>query len=160
MEFKKLDKKAKVYWVTMNFIIALILIAVACVAVFLSEGELFIPILFGVGLPIFIISALIIIYPFFKYRFYKYAYDEERVIICYGVIFRHKIVMPICQIQDLHVYQGPIMSLFKLSGIIFSTAGSNFELRCLNKEVAEKIAQETEVYLKKRLEVINNEEVQ
>ncbi len=160
MEFKKLDKKAKVYWFTVNFIIALILLAVALVALLLAEGELFMPIFWGVGLPIFIISAFIIVYPFLKYRFYKYSYDEERVIICYGVIFRHKIVMPICQIQDLHVYQGPIMSLFKLSGIIFSTAGSNFELRCLNREVAEKIVEETEVYLKKRLEVINNEEVQ
>ncbi len=160
MEFKRLDKKARVYWFTINLIIALVLLAVACIVLFFVSDELFLPMLLGVGLPLFVVSAFIIIYPFLKYHYYKYSYNEEKVVICYGVIFRHKIVMPICQIQDLHIYQGPIMSLFKLSGIIFSTAGSNHELRCLDKEVAEKIAQETEVYLKKRLEVICNEEVQ
>ena len=160
MEFKKLDNKAKFYWLTINLIIAIILLALALIVYIFTNEAFLIPVLFGVILPLVLISALIIIYPFLKYRFYKYSYNEEKVIICYGVIFRHKIIMPICQIQDLHIYQGPIMSLFKLSGIIFSTAGSNHELRCLDKEVAGKIAQETEVYLKKRLEVENNEEIQ
>ena len=52
------------------------------------------------------------------------------------------------------------MSLFKLKGVIFSTAGSNFQLSCLNKEVAETIVLDVEVYLKKRLEDLANEKIQ
>ncbi|MBO5888803.1 MAG: PH domain-containing protein [Clostridia bacterium] len=160
MEFKKLDNKAKFYWLTINLIIAIILLALALIVYIFTNEAFLIPVLFGVILPLVLISALIIIYPFLKYRFYKYSYNEEKVIICYGVIFRHKIIMPICQIQDLHIYQGPIMSRFKLSGIIFSTAGSNHCLRCLDKKLAEEIVEEINGYLKKRLEVVNNEEIQ
>ncbi|MBO5926277.1 MAG: PH domain-containing protein [Clostridia bacterium] len=159
MEFKKLDKKAKLYWFIMHAIWAIIILVVLSVSIFLTGEVYLLPLIIGVGVPATLLSIFLIIYPFLKYRFYSYAYNEEKVVIRYGVIFRHTIVMPICQIQDLHVYQGPIMSLFKLSGIIFSTAGSNFELRCLDKKIAEKIVTETEIFLKKRLEEKANEEI-
>ena len=159
MEFKKLYKNAKLYWFIMHAIWAIIILVVLSVSIFLTGEVYLLPLIIGVGVPATLLSIFLIIYPFLKYRFYSYAYNEEKVVIRYGVIFRHTIVMPICQIQDLHVYQGPIMSLFKLSGIIFSTAGSNFELRCLDKKIAEKIVTETEIFLKKRLEEKANEEI-
>ena len=69
MEFKKLDKKAKIYWVTINLLIALLLLTVALIIVLTAENEFLLPILLSVGLPALIISLLIIIYPFLKYRY-------------------------------------------------------------------------------------------
>lgn len=160
MEFKQLDKKAKSYWALTSYIFAILFLAVALIVVLLVNDEFKLVLILSVGLPLFLLSVFLMIYPFLKYHFYGYNYDGERVVIKYGVIFKHVIVIPICQIQDLHIYQGPIMALFKLNGVIFSTAGSNFELRCLDKEVAIKVISDVEVFLKKRLEDLANEKIQ
>ena len=47
----------------------------------------------------------------------------------------------------------------RLSGIIFSTAGSNFSLPGLSVEDANKMVNDIESFLNKRLEELKNEEV-
>ncbi len=159
MEFNSLNKNAKNYWLLINVILVLVLFVGGLVPIILVDSSVKLIVGLSAGIPVILLSILLIIFPLLKYKFYKYYYDEERVIIKRGVIFRHEIVIPVCQIQDLHVYEGPIMMAFKLKGVIFSTAGSNFELFGLNKEVAEKLVEEVENYLKKRIEVLSNEKV-
>ncbi len=159
MEFNSLNKNAKSYWLFSNVILAVILLICGLVSVILVDDSLKLIIGLSVGIPVILLLVILVIFPLLKYNFYKYYYDEERVIIKRGVIFRHQIVIPVCQIQDLHVYEGPIMMIFKLKGVIFSTAGSNFELFGLSKEVSEKLVEEVETYLKKRVEVLSNEKV-
>ena len=160
MEFKKLSQKAKNYWILTYGLLALFFISIVLIVILCANDGAKLGLALGLGLPVLLLSIFLIIYPFLKYNFYGYYYNEDRVVIKHGVIFKHVIVIPICQIQDLHIYQGPIMSLFKLKGVIFSTAGSNFQLSCLNKEVAETIVLDVEVYLKKRLEDLANEKIQ
>ncbi len=157
MDFNKLSKKAKYYWVITSIIFALIILAVALTVILTVNDNLTLIFALSVGVPCFLLSAFIVVYAFLKYHFYKYAYNEEKVIISYGVIFKHTIVVPICQIQDLHVYEGPIMMALKLKGVILSTAGSNFEIKCIEKDVAQKLVDDVEVFLKKRLEGLSNE---
>ena len=159
MDFKSLSKKAKYYWVITSVILALVITSIALVIVFSVDKELIFTLALSVGVPCFLLSAFIVIYAFLKYHFYKYAYCEEKIVICYGVIFKHTIVIPVCQIQDLHVYEGPIMMMLKLKGVILSTAGSNFEIKCLEKEVAQKLVDDIQVFLKERLEVLSNEKI-
>ena len=159
MVLKKLSKKAKNYWVVTNLIFVIIILSVANIAIFSVQNELLVVMAISVGVPAVLLSAWIIIYQFLKYHFYKYNYNEQKIFISYGVIFRHKVVIPICQIQDLHVYEGPIMTLFKLRGVILSTAGSNFEIRCLDRDVASTIVSDVEGFLRKRVEELKNEKI-
>ena len=79
--------------------------------------------------------------------------------INFGVIFRHKVIIPIRQIQDLHTYNGPIMSLMGLSGVIISTAGSNFDIAGMLNADATNMVNDLEALLNKRLDGDDNEEI-
>lgn len=94
-----------------------------------------------------------------KYSRYTYSYKEDRIQINRGVIFKHEIVIPVCQIQDLHLNQGPLMQILKLQTLEISTAGSNYQIYGLDNEVAKQILAELETYLKARIEVLSNEEI-
>ena len=123
----------------------------------LFSGEILV--IVGIAIPIVIIVALLIIWPFLKYKLYSFGYDDKRIAINYGVLFRHRVIVPIRQIQDLHTYNGPIMSLMGLSGIIVSTAGSNFSISgMLNCDALEMVNQ-LETLLNKRLDGDLNEEI-
>lgn len=114
----------------------------------------------GVSLGVAAAGLLLLIWILAKmgYDRYRYGYDEKRIVVEKGVIFRRKIVIPICQIQDLHRVQGPIMLLLKLGGVEISTAGSNFTLAYLATSDADKMIDRLAVNLDSG-EVTENEEV-
>ncbi len=150
---KKLEKKVVKLWLVRNLFIAIpALIAYLMVLIFVpSEVKLALGL--SLGLILLIILALCLGWPFLTYHFYEYKYDEMKIYINYGVVFRHKILIPVRQIQDLHLYHGPIMQLFKLSGVIISTAGSNFTLSGIKKSDAELMIEDLENKLESRLDV-------
>jgi membrane protein YdbS with pleckstrin-like domain len=90
---------------------------------------------------------------------FSYGYDNKRIIVKQGVIFRLRVVIPICQIQDLHRTQGPIMMALKLSDVTISTAGSNFDLCTLTTDEADAMIEELEKNLETRIEELKNEEI-
>jgi len=75
------------------------------------------------------------------------------------VIFRQRVVIPVCQIQDLHRTQGPIMMIFGLSGVTISTAGSNFDISTLTTDEADRLIDALEENLEARVEELKNEEI-
>ncbi len=155
---KFLEKKIRSVWLIgggISFFIFLIIMIVIC-AVGYYEGFL-IPAVITSVIICFLLGLICFGYPFLKYHFYKYSYDKKKIFIQFGVIFRHKIVVPICQIQDLHIYQGPIMTIFKLGGVIISTAGSNYLINGLNLDDAKKMIEELEGNLENRIEELKNE---
>ena len=91
-------------------------------------------------------------WPNLSYYFYEYNFDDKKIEINRGVIFQHRIIIPIRQIQDLHLYNGPMMQLFNLGGIIISTAGSNFILSGISFEQANNMLKELEEKLESRLD--------
>lgn len=97
--------------------------------------------------------------PAATYSRYTYSYQEDRIQINKGVFFKHEIVIPVCQIQDLHLSQGPLMQILKLQTIEISTAGSNYKINGLSDEVAKQMINELEIYLKERIEVLSNEKI-
>ena len=157
MSKKNLDLKIKKLWY-LGHIILLILLLVPFV----------IPqIIVGFILPLTIVGVivcgslgwLLLWLPGAKYARYTYQYSEEKIQINRGVIFKHEIVIPVCQIQDLHLSQGPLMQLLKLQSLEISTAGSNFTIDGIDNATARQIVSELEAYLKTRIEVLGNEEI-
>ena len=149
---KKLDKKVIKLWLVRNLFIIIPTLVGYLMLVILIPNEIKLALGLSFGILSLIILALSIIWPFLSYRFYEYNYDETKIYINYGVIFRHKILIPVRQIQDLHLYNGPLMQLFKLSGITISTAGSNFSLSGITKSEAEKMIIDLESKLESRLD--------
>ena len=97
--------------------------------------------------------------PLLRYKMYAWGYDEKRIIVKQGVIFKQRVVIPVCQIQDLHRTQGPIMMLLKLSGVTISTAGSNFDISTLTTEQADCMIDELERNLEMRVWELKNEKI-
>ena len=107
MELKKLDKRVLKLWYIHAAIASLVPAAVfAIVAVILysmeASGEVIFAVLLSVGIPVFLILALILIMPALRYKMYAWGYDNKRIIVKQGVIFKKRVVILVCQIQDLH----------------------------------------------------------
>ena len=164
MELKKLDKAVLKLWYIRAGIVALMLIGVfVAAAIILSiagaSNEVTLAVLLGVGIPVALLLSLVLIWPVLRYRMFSWGYDDKRIVVKEGVIFRKSVVIPICQIQDLHRTQGPIMILLGLSDVTISTAGSNFDLSTLTVEDADRMINELEESLEARIEEQGREEI-
>ena len=164
MELKKLDRRVLKLWYIRAAMLSLVLIGVfAVVAALMIAAEApdgVVPIvLLGIGIPDAFFLGLTLIMPVLRFRMYAWGYDDQRIIVKEGVIFRHRVVIPICQIQDLHRTQGPLMLLLKLSGVTISTAGSNFDISTLTTQEADCLIDRLEENLEARIKELKNEEI-
>ncbi len=164
MVLKKLDKSVLKLWYIREAIGSLALAGgFTSVAVILNTtdvpDEVTLAVLIGLGIPVALIFAVSWIMPALRYKMYAWGYDDKRIVVKQGVIFRQKVVIPVCQIQDLHRTQGPLMMLFKLSGVTISTAGSNFDISTLTTAEADRMIDELERNLEARIEELRNEEI-
>lgn len=164
MKLRKLDKSVLKLWYIRSAIIS-----VACIGLLasvisiltatgVSKGATLV-VLSGVGIPIVLILGITLIMPALRYKLYAWGYDDKRIIVKQGVIFRHKVVIPICQIQDLHRTQGPLMMMLHLSGVTISTAGSNFDISTLTTNEADRMIDDLENNLETRVEELKDEEI-
>lgn len=164
MELKKLNKSVLKLWYIRAAIASLALVgALVCIVVIPFvvglDNNIRLAILLGAGIPIVLILCLVLIMPILRYKMYAWGYDDKRIIVKQGVIFKQRVVIPICQIQDLHRIQGPLMIMLKLSGVTISTAGSNFDISTLTTEEADRLIDELEKNLETRIEEQKNEKI-
>lgn len=164
MELKNLNKNVLKLWYIRAAIISLALIGFfvsAIVILIVSEApsDVRLAVLLAVGIPDLLFLALTLVMPVLRYKMFSWGYDDKRIVVKEGVIFRKRVVIPICQIQDLHRVQGPIMMLLKLSDVTISTAGSNFDLSTLTTDEADSMIDDLEEKLEARIEEQNNEEI-
>ena len=164
MEMKKLDKSVLKLWYIRAAIGVLALVGVFISAVVIlnvsgASSDVTLCVLLGVGIPVALILAIILIMPMLRYKMYTWGYDDKRIIVKQGVIFKRRVVIPVCQIQDLHRTQGPLMIMLKLSGVTISTAGSNFDISTLTTNEADRMIDELECNLEARIEELKNEEI-
>ena len=164
MELKKLDKSVLKLWYIRAVIGALALIGVfVSVTIILSSvgapSNVMLAVLLGVGIVVALLLCFTLIMPALRYKMYAWGYDDKRIIVKQGVIFRQRVVIPVCQIQDLHRIQGPLMMMLKLSGVTISTAGSNFDISTLTTAEADRMIDELERNLEARVEELKNEEI-
>ncbi|MBE6664952.1 MAG: hypothetical protein E7603_01850 [Ruminococcaceae bacterium] len=164
MELKKLDKSVLKLWYARTSIVALALIGVlASILVIMAatgaSTDAMLIVLCVLGIPDFLLVCIILIMPALRYKMYAWGYDDKRIIVKQGVIFRRRVVIPVCQIQDLHRTQGPLMMMLKLSGVTISTAGSNFEISTLTTDEADRMIDELEHNLEIRVGEQKNEKI-
>lgn len=164
MELKKLNKSVLKLWYIRAAIGSLALAGVfTSAAVILNAtgapSDVTLAVLLGVGIPVALLLAITLIMPALRYKMYAWGYDDKRIIVKQGVIFRQRVVIPVCQIQDLHRTQGPLMMMLKLSGVTISTAGSNFDVSTLTTAEADRMIDELERNLEARIEELRNEEI-
>ena len=157
MEQVKLNIKIRTLWLLRNIMIFLFPFIASIVLLFKVDGNYFVPTLIVVIIVMLLLLILLIIFPFLRYTRYTYSYNEKKIIIKRGIIFKETIIIPVCQIQDLHYYQGPLMQIFKLASVEISTAGSNYSIVGLTDEVAREMIDYLEEYLEKRIEELKNE---
>lgn len=164
MELKKLNKNVLKLWYIRAAIVSLALVGVVLsVAVVLiaaqAPGDVMLAVLLGVGLPVALLLGFTLVLPGLRYKMYAWGYDDKRIIVKQGVIFRQRVVIPVCQIQDLHRSQGPLMMLLNLSRVTISTAGSNFDISTLTSSEADHMIDALERNLETRIEELKNEEI-
>ena len=164
MELQKLDKSVLKLWYIRAVIASLALVGVftSSSAILNTAGastDVTLAVLLSVGIPVILLIGLILILPALRYKMYAWGYDDKRIIVKQGVIFRKRVVIPVCQIQDLQRTQGPLMMMLKLSGVTISTAGSNFDISTLTTNEADRMIDELEHNLEVRIEELNNEEI-
>lgn len=164
MKLKNLDKSVLKLWYIRSAIVSLALLGVfTSAAVILNitgaTSDVTLAVLLGVGIPVVLFLCITLVMPALHYKMYEWGYDDKRIIVKQGVIFRQRVVIPVCQIQDLHRTQGPIMMLLKLSGVTISTAGSNFDISTLTIDEADRMIDELERNLETRIEELKNEEI-
>ena len=164
MELKKLDKSVLKLWYIRAAIGAAVLLGlfVGAVIVLISmevSSDIILAVLLAAGIPELLLLALILVMPALRYKMYAWGYDDKRIVVKQGVIFKQKAVIPVCQIQDLHRTQGPIMMMLKLSGVTISTAGSNFDISTLTTVEADRLIDDLEDNLNARIEEHKNEEI-
>ena len=164
MELKKLNKSVLKMWYIQAVIISLILIlavagTIVNVAISNASGNTLTAVSLGCGVPCVIVLCFILIMPSLRYKMYAWGCDDTRIIVKQGVIFRERVVIPVCQIQDLHRKQGPLMMMFKLSDVTISTAGSNFDISTLTTAEADRLIEELEQKLEARIEAQKNEKI-
>ena len=164
MKLNKLDKTVLKLWYIRAAIVSLALIGIftstnAILNAAGAPGNVSSAVLLGSGIPVAILLGFILILPGLRYKMYAWGYDDKRIIVKQGVIFRKRVVIPVCQIQDLHRTQGPLMMMLHLSGVTISTAGSNFDISTLTTAEADKMIDELERNLEIRVEELKNEEI-
>lgn len=164
IKMNKLDRSVLKLWYIHAMIGVLVLVgAVVGVLVALIASEAPKNIMLAASLSVGIIDALLIcitlIMPALRYKMYAWGYDDKRIVVTQGVIFRQRVVIPVCQIQDLHRTQGPIMIMLKLSNVTISTAGSNFDISTLTTAEADRLIDALEKNLETRVEELKNEEI-
>ena len=164
MKMNKLDKSVLKLWYIRAVIgaLALVGVVISVLAILLAteaESNVMLTVSLSVGIPVLLILCIILIMPVLRYKMYAWGYDDKRIVVKQGVIFRQRVVIPVCQIQDLHRTQGPIMMMLKLSGVTISTAGSNFDISTLTTEEADCLIDALEQNLELRVEELKNEEI-
>jgi membrane protein YdbS with pleckstrin-like domain len=156
MKLKGLNKKVLTLWYIHAVLWSLLVIGV-WLGVFLPliltgiAPEITLAVALSISIPAVLLLILIFALPYFRFKLYAYSYDELRVTVKLGVIFRKSVVLPVCQIQDIHKFQGPIMMMLGISGVTVSTAGSNFDLAVLTSDEADEMITALEENLNKRV---------
>lgn len=102
---KHVSTKVILLWLIRNLVLLLPLVAAYCIAMGNLPRD---PVTVSLLTLLFLVNAvLLLLWPRLRYKYYTYSVDDKRIVLRSGVIFRHQITAPICQIQDLHFFEVP-----------------------------------------------------
>lgn len=154
MNFKQLPKKALYCMYTTTAITTVIIIAIitAILHFFSLFSKPVIPVIFGIILALSLADCLIS--PFFRYRRYRYAIDEECIYVKEGFLWMTETIVPLERLHKISMSQGPMDRFFGLTKVVVTTAGGDATISFLAYESALSITDA----LKKKINAIALEE--
>lgn len=152
MELKKPEKAFLKKMITARVVFLIIL--VVCAVLIAVNESIVVLLAASVMFGILILMQLFYTAIFSKMQFngLSYFYDDKKIIINKGVIFKSHNEIPVIQVQDITVLIGPIESIFKIATVRISTGGSNSILYGLSIEDANKMANSIRENITKRIE--------
>ena len=140
MKYEKLSKGA----------IGCMFIATLVQVLILSSILFLIWIIFGDSLPEIVKTIMLIIVildfiyllisPKVRYERYRYSITEDAIDVKEGFIFIKRSIVPIERLHKIAIEKGPIDRIFNLAKVIVTTAGGDVEIRFLEDEKSELIA--------------------
>lgn len=132
---KKLDKKMRTLWL-IHVTIWTVLAGIVLLLLLLIPSDYRLYVMLPYGIVYFITMSIVYLYVVLRYKTYFYYLEEGIIYIERGVIFKHRIVIPVVKMQDVHLSSGPIMRALDLKSVELSTAGSNFVIAGLSDDDA------------------------
>nr|WP_315020784.1 PH domain-containing protein [uncultured Aminipila sp.] len=144
LEYKCLNKKAKNCMRLSSIIGNVILLTIlGIIRAFCYFGDVLVPgwvdIIFAV---IILLSILQVIFaPIIRYKRYKYYIDDQKLIVIEGLWFITKTTAPIERVHQIAIERGPIDRMYGLSKVVATTAGGNVDIKFLENQIAEEIAE-------------------
>lgn len=141
-EFIRLDRKArKCMALTAGILAAAVLAAeIACILIVKPAN---VPAWGWTAMGI--LTVLLLVYavasPLVRYARYRYAIDEEAIRVREGFLWIHYSIVPIERLHKIELSQGPVARIFGLYTVKVVTAGGEADIRFLEEEVANRIAE-------------------
>lgn len=91
------------------------------------------------------VMALMLLYciasPFVRYERYRYAIDDEAIRVREGFLWISYSIVPIERIHKIELSQGPVARIFGLFTVTVVTAGGEIDIRFIEEDVANRIAE-------------------
>jgi uncharacterized protein len=82
----------------------------------------------GYALVAMLLAFFSFVWPRISFRHSRWRLDEESFEIHRGVLWRHRICIPLGRVQHADVAQGPILRTYDLGSLIIHTAGSQHSM--------------------------------
>lgn len=144
MDIRKVDSKVIKLW----RIKAVLQVVTSSIVVLAALGslhffaELTIPRwMIIVALSLIFISSIFFIFllPDLKGKYWRYSFDNDRIMLKTGVWFRNKVTIPMIRIQNIESNVGPIAKKFNLTSLRITTASTTHKLPEINSQEALKL---------------------
>ncbi len=139
MKYEKLSKNAG-YLMFATALLQSLLLLLICLSAVIAAN------LYGSAKVALMISGAVVallwatVFPFVRFRRYKYLIEPDRIEIVKGVFRISRTVVPIDRIHQIDVSKGPLDSAFGVAKVSVITAGSTAVLRFLDEDKANQLA--------------------
>ena len=142
-EYRTLNPKS-MKSMRIGYLLMTAVLAIAAVVLFLardywSDGVTAAIICAALAAVVLVISM---VFPRIYFDHYRYYISEDRVDVRSGIFFIRHVVVPIERIHQVEVVSGPVNRMFGLADVNVTTAGGTSDIRYLDLDEAERIADE------------------
>lgn len=85
-------------------------------------------------------SVLItLVFPAIRWNTWRYDVSDEQIDLYYGVLIKHRTLIPMARVQHVDTQQGPLQRRYGLSTVSVSTAAGKHEIPALADGVAAQL---------------------
>lgn len=134
----RLDSRALNYW-RLNGAISAVISWVVVIAYWYATGLWPLPgwITAGLAALAFIVTIYeVFIVPPVQWNTWRYEISDMEIFLQYGVIVKHRTLVPMTRVQHVDSSKGPLLGLFGLSTVTIATAAGKHEIPALSDSVA------------------------